>query len=247
MRTFRDKAIVLRTYRLGEADRIVVALGQNTGQFRAVAKGVRRSRSKFGSRLESFNLVDCQVYRGKSLHTVTQAETISPYSSWIAPNYEAFTNAKLVVEAAQKITDGDELPNPEQFGLLHGAVNAFALADRPPTLVASSYLFRALALEGWEPLLDVCATCGAGNNHVGFSPAAGGVVCADCAPADAARLPPGTLALLEALLRGNWGAASQSTGEQWEHVARLAGAWAQFHLEQRLKALPFAATQPGRN
>lgn len=243
MRTFREKAIVLRTYKLGEADRIVVMLGEKTGQFRAVAKGVRRSRSRFGSRLESFNLVDCQVYRSRGgLHTVTQVETVSPYAQRIAANYPAFTSAKLMVETAASLTDGDEMPAPEQFNLLHGALNALALHDRPATLVSSSYLFRALALEGWEPLLDVCSSCGVGGEPAGFSPAAGGVVCKDCSPVDAARTAPEALDLVRFLLEPDWASALTLDPAHWDRAGRLAGSWAQFHLERRLRSLPFVAT-----
>lgn len=244
MRTFRDRAIVLRTYKLGEADRILVLLGEETGQFRAVAKGVRRSRSKFGSRLESFNLVDMQVYRGKELHTVTQAETVRHYAPRIAANYGAFTNAKLMVETAQRLTDEDQVPSPEQFRLLHGALHALAAADRPATLVASSYLLRSLALEGWEPTLRTCAGCGNGS-LVGFSSTAGGVVCGECAPSDTHRAHPEALALVRALGEADWPAALRVPSQHWESASRMAGSFAQWHLEQRLRALPFASVQLG--
>lgn len=132
-RTFRDRAFVLRAYKLGEADRILVMLGEKSGQFRVVAKGIRRTSSKFGARLQSFNLVDVQFYRGRSeLATLTQAETISAYSVDIAQSYGSFTNAKLIVEAAQRITEGQDLPSPEQFALLHGALHAMASGTKPP-------------------------------------------------------------------------------------------------------------------
>jgi DNA repair protein RecO (recombination protein O) len=72
--TYRDEAVVLRTQKLGEADRIVTVLSKSHGKFRAVAKGVRRTASKFGSRLEPFMVADMQFYVGRSLDTVTQAE-----------------------------------------------------------------------------------------------------------------------------------------------------------------------------
>lgn len=243
VRTFRERAIVLRTYRLGEADRIVVFFGEETGQFRAVAKGVRRSRSKFGYRLESFNLVDVQAYRGKELHTVTQVELISPYSQAVAVSYPKFTNAKLVAETAQKLTDGHDA-SPEQFTLLHGALAALGRGDRPATLISSSYLLRALAIEGWEPVVAECAQCGSGDLS-GFSTTAGGTVCSDCAPGDTFWVAPETVALLRDLLIPNWPAALSRGLESHEPAAKLAGAWAQWHLEQRLRSLPFAVSGRG--
>ena len=78
-RLYRDEAVVLRTYRLGEADRIIVLLTRAHGQVRAVAKGVRRTSSRFGARLEPFSMIDVQLHAGRSLDTVTQVETIDPF------------------------------------------------------------------------------------------------------------------------------------------------------------------------
>ncbi len=244
-KTFRDRAIVLRTYKLGEADRILVMLGEKTGQFRAVAKGIRRTSSKFGARLQSFNLVDVQCYRGRSeLVTLTQAETISAYSSSIAGQYGAFTNAKLIVEGAQRITEGHELASPEQFALLHGALHALASGTRPPALIAASYLLRLSALEGWRPTLDACAHCETPGWHGHFSPSAGGSLCDECPTEDAVRVNPGVLVLMDALLRADWPLAQAQPQQLWGDALDLSGASVQWQLEHRLKALPFASLEP---
>lgn len=246
MRTFRERAIVLRTYKLGEADRIIVFLGEGSGQFRAVAKGIRRTTSKFGARLQPFNLVDVQCYRGRGdLHTVTGAETLSAYSSSIASRYETFTNAKLVIEGAQRVTEGHDLPDRDQFALLHGALHALASTSHPPALAATSYLLRLAAIEGWRPALDHCANCVQPGWHHSFSLAAGGALCAECAGVDAVPVAGPTLELMEALIQGNWDRASSLPHENWSTAMDLGGAWVQWQVEQRLRSLPFASVIDG--
>lgn len=240
LRTYRDQAIVLRSYKLGEADRIMVMLGKNSGQIRAVAKGVRRTSSRFGARLSPFNLIDVQLHRGHSLDTVTQVETISAYSDSLTSEYPQFTNAKLMVETAQKVTEDRDEPTPEQFELLHGAVHALAGSTRPPTLVGTAYLLRSMALEGWKPSLNSCVSCGQSGDLKFFSSGGGGAFCSSCAPADAMTMEPGTAVLMEALIQADWERAVAEPTELWEQARDLAGAWGQWHLEQRLRSLPFA-------
>ena len=90
---YRDEAVVLRTHKLGEADRIVTMISRQHGKVRAVAKGVRRTGSRFGARLEPFMVVDAQFYIGRSLDIVQQAETIGSYGAEIVGDYARFTAA----------------------------------------------------------------------------------------------------------------------------------------------------------
>ena len=92
-RLYRDEAIILRTYKLGEADRIIVMLTRHHGQVRAVAKGVRRTTSRFGARLEPFSMTDVQLHAGRTLDVVTQAEIIDPFGRAICADYAMFTCA----------------------------------------------------------------------------------------------------------------------------------------------------------
>lgn len=239
LRSYRDQAIVLRTYKLGEADRIVVLLGSDTGQIRAVAKGVRRTTSKFGARLDPFNLVDVQLHRGRNLDTVMQADLATGYASALGADYEAFTGAKVVVEAVQKLTDGVSEADPAYFPLLHGALASLATRRHPVELITASFLLRIMRESGWEPTLGICGVCGRTGDHRSFSPQAGGTVCDDCVPPAAVELSADALAQLGALLRGDWEAAQALPRSSWDEVARVAGTWTQWHLEQRLKSLPF--------
>ena len=143
MPLYRDEAVVLRTHKLGEADRIVTMLSKNHGQVRAVAKGVRRTASKFGSRLEPFMVVDVQLFEGKNLDTVSQVETLASYGASIIENYAAYTSASAMVETAEKLT-GD-VSSPQQYLLLLGGLRALANQDHDPSLILDSYLLRALS------------------------------------------------------------------------------------------------------
>ncbi len=243
-RTYRDKAIVLRSYKLGEADRIMVMLGENTGPIRAVAKGVRRVGSRIGGRLAAFNLVDVQLYRGRNLDTVTQVQTLAAYSDALSRNYAAFTNAKLVAETAQKISEGAQEPQPEQFRLLHGALHALVDDSRPAPLIGAAYLLRAMDLEGWRPALRECVACEQSVGLTWFG-AEGGAYCEGCTPSDAVKVSPEVLQLMSHLVDASWDAALAADHNSWERAHDLAGAWGQWHLEQRLSSLPFATAGAG--
>ncbi|MCF8525125.1 MAG: DNA repair protein RecO, partial [Rhodoluna sp.] len=155
MPVYRDEAVVLRTHKLGEADRIVTLLSRYRGQIRAVAKGVRRTASKFGSRLEPFMVVDAQFYEGKNLDIVNQVETIGSYGGAIIDDYAAFTAANAMVEAAERLTM--EESSPQQYLLLVGALRSLATKEHDSSLILDSYLLRALAIAGWAPSFDDCA------------------------------------------------------------------------------------------
>ncbi|MEP6631406.1 MAG: DNA repair protein RecO, partial [Lapillicoccus sp.] len=100
MPLYRDEAVVLRTHQLGEADRIITLLTRERGKVRAVAKGVRRTTSRFGARLEPFMVVDLQCYEGRNLDTVTQAESLATHGDSICRDYTAYTAATVMVETA---------------------------------------------------------------------------------------------------------------------------------------------------
>jgi len=234
--TYRDEAIVLRTHKLGEADRIVTMLGRARGKIRAVAKGVRKTGSRFGARLEPFMLVDLQCYEGRSLDTVTQAVTLGAYGAEIAADYPRYTAASAIAEAADRLTEEDA--SPEQFSLLHGALRSLAHGEHPPGLTLDSYLLRAFALAGWAPSLDACAVTGEPGPHTAFVVQSGGMVSDAIAPPGAPRVDAMTLALLAALADGDWQAAEAADERSRARATGLIAAYAQFHLERGLRSLP---------
>jgi len=234
--TYRDEAVVLRTHKLGEADRIVTMLSRRHGKVRAVAKGVRRTASRFGSRLEPFMVVDVQCYAGRSLDIVQQAETLGAYGADISADYASFTAANVMVETADKVTDDDG--SLQQFLLLVGALRSLARREHAPALTLDSYLLRALSIAGWAPSFVDCAVTGAKGPHTAFVPQLGGVVADDVAPPGAARLDAATLELLGSLLSGDWAVAEAADARARGQASGIVAAYTQYHLERGLRSLP---------
>ena len=236
-RTYRDEGVVLRTHKLGEADRIVILLTRNHGQVRAVAKGVRRTSSKFGARLEPFMVVDLQLSHGRSLDIVTQAQTKGAYGAGIAADYARYTAAAAVAETAERLTDVDGESANVHYHLVIGAMAALGRGAHPPELILDSYLLRALSTAGWAPSFTDCARCGAPGPHSAFSAPLGGAVCPVCRPPGSASPSPETMLLLAALLTGDWEYADASGPQPRRESAGLVASYLQWHLERVVKSL----------
>lgn len=238
LRTYRDEAVVLRVQKLGEADRIVTLLTREHGKVRGVAKGVRRTSSKFGARLEPFGHVELQLHAGRSnLHTITQAQTITAYGRRLVEDYRLYTTATAMVEMADRLTEAEFEPATSQYLLLVGALHSLATRRHPEGLVLDSYLLRAVAVAGWAPSFHDCAQCGRPGPHRAFAPQAGGVVCVECRPPGSASPDPATLDLLGALLSGAWSQAEATDLRTRREASGLVAAFTQWQLERRLRSL----------
>jgi DNA repair protein RecO (recombination protein O) len=240
---YRDEGIVLRTQELGEADRIVTLLARRTGRVRAVAKGVRRTKSRFGARLEPFTHVDLQLYAMRSLDIVTQAETLRPYGRRLAGDYPRYTAGVAMLETAERFTPEEKEPALRQFLLLVGGLRALGAKEHDPRLVLDAYLLRSLAVAGYAPSLQECALCGtrqdgpaAGHSPV-FAVAAGGLTCRSCRPPGAATPARQTVDLMTALLRGDWPHADASEPRHRAECSGLVAAYLQWHLEHSIRSL----------
>jgi DNA repair protein RecO (recombination protein O) len=224
---YRDDGVVLRTQKLGEADRIITLLTRQNGRVRAVAKGVRRTKSRFGARLEPFTHVDVMLHPGRSLDVITQAEVIRPYGAPLAEDYPRYTAGTAMLETAELRT-----------------LSETGEDAREPRLVLDAYLLRSLAVAGYAPALEECSHCGAqggsgteGKSLGAFAVAAGGMVCADCRPPGAASPAPQTVALMLALLRGDWDGAMRSERRHRVECSGLVAAYLQWHLEHSIRSL----------
>jgi len=176
----KTQAVVLRSIRFGEADRIVHLYTPHRGRIGAIAKGARRARSRFGGRLEAFFRLDLVLHEGRGeLLTVTAAQTVAGYGRLRADG-PALDTAARACDALARLFDTDEA-HPEVFNLL---CNELALIDGDPARAghANQLAFRLklLLAAGLAPQLGACAACGAREHLTGFSGAAGGVVCSAC-------------------------------------------------------------------
>ena len=238
MSVYRDQAIVLRTQKLGEADRIITLFTRDHGRIKAVAKGVRRTKSRWGARLEPTSHVDLQLYTGKSLDTITQAVSIEHFGDRLTENYQYWTIASAILEAAERFTAQEHEPALQQYLLLVGALKALAYETYDSSLILDAYLLRSLAVAGYAPSLMNCSVCGEEGPHKYFSLVGGGSVCNDCKPSAAATPEPATLELMQQLLSSNWESAVVSELRNRREASGLIAAYLQWHLERGLRSLP---------
>jgi DNA repair protein RecO (recombination protein O) len=261
---YRDDGIVLRTQKLGEADRIVTVLARKTGRIRAVAKGVRKTKSRFGARLEPFTHVDLLLYTGRSLDVITQAETLRSYGEALAGDYPRYTTGTAMLETAERFTMVEKEPALRQYLLLIGGLRTLVDGGHDPRLVLDAYLLRSLAVAGYAPALDECAICGTrapapgqttahqatahqttgnpaavrpANRRRTFGVAAGGLVCRSCWAPGAATASAPTIDLMSALLRGDWELADASERRYQVECSGLVAAYVQWHLEHSIRSL----------
>ncbi|MFL0287044.1 DNA repair protein RecO [Mycobacterium sp. SMC-21] len=238
MRLYRDRAVVLRQHKLGEADRIVTLLTRDHGLVRAVAKGVRRTRSKFGSRLEPFAHIDVQLHPGRNLDIVTQVVSLDAFAADIVNDYGRYTCGCAILETAERLAGEERNPMPALQRLTVGALRAVADGSRSRELVLDAYLLRAMGIAGWAPAITECARCAAPGPHRAFHVAAGGSVCVHCRPSGSVTPPQGVLDLMAALHDGDWEFANGSPAGHRSQASGLVAAHLQWHLERKLRTLP---------
>jgi DNA repair protein RecO (recombination protein O) len=241
---YRDDGVVLRTHKLGEADRIVTVLARKSGRIRAVAKGVRRTKSRFGARLEPFTHVDLLLYTGRSLDVITQAETLRPYGEQLVGDYPRYTTGTAMLETAEKLTPVEKEPSMRQFLLLVGGLRTLCEGAHDPRLVLDAFLLRSLAVAGYAPALEECAVCGttapqaqASGGLRAFGLASGGLTCQNCRSPGSATPAVGTVALMSALLRGDWEHADAAERRHQVECSGLTAAYLQWHLEHSIRSL----------
>jgi DNA repair protein RecO (recombination protein O) len=179
----KTEGIVVRSLRYGEADRILHLYTPRRGKIGAIAKGVRRARSRFGGRLELFFRLDLILHEGRGeLLTVTSAETISGHPR-LREDGAALDTAARACDAVARLFDTTE-PHPDVYNLL---CNELALLDAWAGGAGFSghanqlaFRLKLMLAAGFAPQLAACASCGEREHLVGFSGAAGGVVCPAC-------------------------------------------------------------------
>jgi DNA repair protein RecO (recombination protein O) len=242
MPLYKEQGVVLRSMKLGEADKIVTVLTQGSGKVRAVAKGIRKTTSRFGGRLEPFTHVSLLVYRGRgALDTITQADIISAHRP-LREDLGLFAAGETMLEAADKVAEEHER-NVRLFLLLLSGLRALAGRPEEPTIVAESFLLKLLSLSGFHPSLSACAVCGRTDPEL-FSSGQGGALCTACAEIDAGPASPRALGYLAGIASEDL--TSVGDGPPTEVVVRrearaLLYGFAEYHLERRMRSLPMLA------
>jgi DNA repair protein RecO (recombination protein O) len=232
MSLYREHGIVLRTYKLGEADRIVVLLTRGHGKVRAVAKGVRKTKSRFGSRLEPCSHVALQLYEGRELDIVTQAETLSNLST-LRDDLDRLTRATALLEAVDVIAE-ERNPDARIHSMLVGALRTLAERDHP--LVVPAFFLKLLAHEGFQPRVDGCAVCDVEDPLVAFDLDEGGLLCAEHRRGSSVSLE--AVAVLRLVLGGRLGEALNAPPDATTlEVEALATRTLEHHMERRLRSV----------
>ena len=239
MATFRDEGVVLRTLKLGEADRIVTFLTPEHGKVRAVAKGIRKPKSKLAGRLEPITQVSMLCWRGRELDVVNQVEVVDHFRP-IREDLDRMPAAFTMIEAVDHVAV-ERQPAPALFRSLTGALRTLAEGTGPALLGA--FLLRVLALEGVGPVVESCAACGEDASLVAFDQHVGGFLCRSCRSRQA--VAPETVELARQILGGQLRLAltappSRATAE----VERIATVAMEYHLDRRLRSAHTSA-RPG--
>lgn len=236
----KTEAIVLRSMRLREADRIIHMYTSTRGRMGAVVKGVRRTRSRFGGRLEPFFRVRLVLYEGRGeLHTVTAAEAIEWYPRLRATG-ASLRAAEAACETVLRLFDEGDA-NVGAYNLLCRELQ-FLDADPSASGAANllSFRLKLLLAAGFVPELATCARCGAGitsSAGISFSPAAGGVVCADCPGGDGFALGGAALSFMATALGVPLKEVPEADAATLSQVDRAVTSTLEYHAHVRLRSV----------
>ena len=235
MSLYREQGVVLRTHRLGEADRIVSLLTEGRGKVRAVAKGIRKTKSKFGARLEPMTHVALQLYEGRGdLDTITQVETVEIFRP-AREDLDRVRKVGALLEVVDQVAQEGE-PNVALYRMLLGALRSLATADSP--LLVAGFYWKLLSQEGFHPMLDACASCGSEGPLVAFDLGEGGTLCVACRRGTAVGVSDEALGLVREILGGGLAKALQEPPSQVTvEVEDLAVRAIEAHLERRLRSV----------
>lgn len=242
VRLYRVSAVVIRQRELGEADRILVLYTGERGKLSAVAKGIRRPRSKLAASLQLFTHAQVQLAAGRTLEVVTQARATDTFYN-LRKDVARYAHASYVAEVLDAVTE-EGLADPPLFELLVDTLSALDRGGEPPTLIRAFEL-KLLARLGYGPELESCASCGAeiGGKARGFSVTQGGVLCARCRGAAGEGTPlsaAAARALRELLELETQELAGKRLNERTrQEVGRLMRAYLPFHIGRELRSAAF--------
>lgn len=229
-----DQGIVLRSYPFGEADRVVVLLSPNSGKIRTVAKGVRKTKSRFGGRLEPFTHVDLVLYEGRNLDTITQVAVLEPFPR-LRSDLDAVVAAGTMVEAADAVAQEEE-SSIRLFLLLQRGLKALE-AGRQSADLMTSFLLKLADVVGVAPSLVQCASCGRVDGLHRFSFGGGGVICDRCQVDGAVKLRAGITNYLAGLAESDLISLPDVDQALSLEAMGIARRFVEYHLDRKLISL----------
>jgi DNA repair protein RecO (recombination protein O) len=213
---------------------VVVLLSPNQGKIRTVAKGIRKTKSRFGGRLEPFTHVDLVLYEGRNLDTITQVAVIEPFPR-LRASLDAVVAAGTMVEAADAVAQEDE-SSMRLFLLLHRGLRALEAGQIGADLI-TSYLLKLADVVGVAPSLLACATCGRIDDLHRFSFSGGGTICDRCGTEGAVRLREGITGYLAALATAEFGMMPRTDQIMAGEAMGIARRFVEYHLDRKLVSL----------
>lgn len=232
MSVYRTHAVVLGSHKFGEADKVIILLTQDYGKVRAVAKGIRKTKSSIGARLEPMSVVDISLRTGRELDTVDQVKLLATHSN-LRDDFNRLRQGLAMVEAINKVTP-DRDPVPHLYSLLTRALTA--LNDNPAPLMLAGFFWRLLAVEGHAPQLEECVSCGGSDGLSKFDVMEGGLHCTSCG--SGVSISGAALDILRMMLGGRMHEAmALPESPAVNEVNQLAMEAMEVHLERRLRSL----------
>lgn len=243
---YKAQGIVLRAMKLGEADRIVTIYTQTHGRVRAVAKGIRKSKSRFGGRLDAFTHVDLMLYKSRGdLDIVTSAEILSRPRK-IRADYPCFCAASAMADAVDRTTPERDR-NARTFLLLRSGLQALEDGASDPALLAYAFLAKLSSMGGLHPTLQVCVECGA-HERAAFSHGRGGVVCSSCSERSDVQADDQLLDAWTMILDKEWSdlRGHKLPSELHRDLGSLLVTFVQWHTESRFRAYALLPGAIGR-
>lgn len=237
-RAYRDQGIVLRSYKLGETDRIVTLLLQGRGKARAVAKGVRRPGSRIGARLEPFAHVDLELHEGRSLDIVRQVESIET-NARLREDDRLFAAGSVMVELVDAVS-GEGQRDHALFLLLRAGLTALRADPEDPSVFVDAFLLRAASVVGFPVFTAACARCRRAGEHRHLSVVGGGTLCDGCASEGTRQVGADVIEAVRLLADdAAWQALPGLVRERpvaCATASSYARAFVEHHLDRRLRA-----------
>jgi len=236
MAVYREQGIVLRTWKLGEADRILNVMTQGRGKIRAVAKGVRRTGSRLGGRVEPFTHVELQVYEGRNLDVIQQADTIAAHPR-VRDDYARTMCASTMVEGVDLVAQ-EGAADLRLFLLLKSGLQALDAEPPDPAVFVDAFLLRLSELNGAHVFVDSCAACRSPGPHPYLSVTRGGALCGNCAASGTRAVDERTMQAIRTLAVGPWPdiPAVADGSDAHRTASSFARAFAEHHLDRRLRS-----------